>query len=511
MIRCRPISNEIVQMKCKDYEDYFHQQYGSLHDQQILNLLNETYKPAVVVQQTNPTKRDAADGNDDNDNPNDDDDLNEFVKDHEDEEEEEEEQEDDEDDDDDDNDDENQEKDSWRQVEENKLHEEFQKWHQQIELDEAARTKKKKKKTSEQQQEKEEEEGNEDDKKTRDDDDMAQNILDRLCRARFMRDEGKNIQIRDHAHNIFKTFKKFTHDSSQLLTESKHVGNKIYALDVSQLYATLGGHVATTKQPHVAISGGIVAPNAVSVTTRILNDKWKIEEEIEDEEAKKERDKGKEPRPKNKFIESNVGDFTSLYPTTCQFGNICQSVASYDASYAIRIGNYVYDPFDKSVFNQLATPIKINKYYTAAAVFLIRPELVESAYTQLIVGIKAERARVKQIMADIKKEGNMKEYFILDCLQNALKLIINTAYGILLAGSYPTYRPYLGSLVTYLGRIALVRFYLSFIYQYYQKGIDPTVVKRYLLGGDTDSLFLKCTYREMAGMYSMFFFFFVIS
>ena len=100
----------------------------------------------MVVQQTNPTKRDAADGNDDNDNPNDDDDLNEFVKDHEDEEEEEEEQEDDDDDDDDDNDDENQEKDSWRQVEENKLHEEFQKWHQQIELDEAARTKKKKKK-----------------------------------------------------------------------------------------------------------------------------------------------------------------------------------------------------------------------------------------------------------------------------------------------------------------------------------------------------------------------------
>lgn len=80
-----------------------------------------------------------------------------------------------------------------------------------------------------------------------------------------------------------------------------------------------------------------------------------------------------------------------------------------------------------------------------------------------------------------------------------LKLLINTLYGVFLTAGYITYRPFLAALITHFGRMQLVRFLFS-IFHYIQSqdgGVDPLM--RGPLGGDTDSLFFRCTPSEMDG------------
>lgn len=91
-----------------------------------------------------------------------------------------------------------------------------------------------------------------------------------------------------------------------------------------------------------------------------------------------------------------------------------------------------------------------------------------------------------------------------------LKLLINTLYGVFLTAGYLTYRPFLAALITHFGRMQLVRLLFS-IFHYIQTPpaaatssasydnvtVDPLM--RGPLGGDTDSLFFRCTPSEMDG------------
>lgn len=68
-------------------------------------------------------------------------------------------------------------------------------------------------------------------------------------------------------------------------------------------------------------------------------------------------------------------------------------------------------------------------------------------------------------------------------------------YGIYLKTGYFTYRPELASLVTYYGRMALIRFFLCF-HKHIAESRTPLTNKG-ILGGDTDSLFISATLKEI--------------
>lgn len=302
-------------------------------------------------------------------------------------------------------------------------------------------------------------------------------FLHRIQHGEFNRDKKLKITIlKESARNIFLRFGGFRDDGPHPITD---VG-EVYAINSADMYEQLSGNHLKASQPSIAISGGIVVPNTAPVFTQIR---------FEDGQAP---------------IDLLTGDFTSLYPTTCEYANICQSTAAYNPHYAIRIGNYLYDPFDQQCFNQVAAPLKINTCFTSVATFIIRPEIWKSCISRLIGDVKRRRKETKSAMKDVEARlgADSPDYHILDFLQAAYKLLINTLYGIYLSPEYPSYRPYLGTLVTYYGRMALLRFFFSFHYALYKKGVQ--LADRGVLGGDTDSLFLRCTRDEMVSAIKTF-------
>lgn len=82
-------------------------------------------------------------------------------------------------------------------------------------------------------------------------------------------------------------------------------------------------------------------------------------------------------------------------------------------------------------------------------------------------------------------------------------MFINTIYGYTLKTRTVSYRPELASLVTYYGRIALYRLFLT-IFAYVNT--KPNLLPNYrsVLGGDTDSLFIYCSNDELEGIVNMF-------
>lgn len=82
-------------------------------------------------------------------------------------------------------------------------------------------------------------------------------------------------------------------------------------------------------------------------------------------------------------------------------------------------------------------------------------------------------------------------------------MFINTIYGYTLKTRAVSYRPELASLVTYYGRIALYRLFLT-IFAYVNT--KPNLLPNYrsVLGGDTDSLFIYCSNDELEGIVNMF-------
>ncbi|TXH07720.1 MAG: hypothetical protein E6Q06_01975 [Candidatus Moraniibacteriota bacterium] len=304
------------------------------------------------------------------------------------------------------------------------------------------------------------------------------NYSQRLQHGLFGRDKKLKISIlSDARRNIFLTFDGFKDAASPYqITDMEHV----YAVNSADIYDRLSGNYRNAEQPSIAISGGIVVPNTSPVFSQIRFD---------------------DDRPP---VDLLTGDFTSLYPTTCQFANICQSTAAYNPHYAVRIGNYLYDPFDEQCFNQVAAPLKINTDFTSVATFIIRPEIWTSCTSALIADVKKRRKETKEKMAEVKVQlgADSTEHHILDFLQNAYKLLINTLYGIYLSPQYPSYRPYLGTLVTFYGRMALLRFFFSFHWALFSANVN--IGERGVLGGDTDSLFVRCTRPEMVSAIKTF-------
>ena len=304
-------------------------------------------------------------------------------------------------------------------------------------------------------------------------------FLERIRHGVFNRDKKLKISImKDTTRNIFLKFTGFKDDTPYAVSST----NAVYSINSAAMYEQLCGNYFNSAQPSIAISGGIVVPNTNPVFSQ-------IPATVE----------GQQP------IDLLTGDFTSLYPTTCQYANICQTTAAYNPQYAIRIGSYLYDPFDQQCFNQIAAPLKINTCFTSVATFIIRPEIWNSSTSQLIGDVKRRRKETKKKMKQVEDEFgcDVSEYHILNFLQTAFKLLINTLYGIYLSPEYPSYRPYLGSLVTFYGRMALLRFFFSFHHALYTLN-SPNKEAKGILGGDTDSLFLRCTRYEMEQAIAIF-------
>lgn len=184
-----------------------------------------------------------------------------------------------------------------------------------------------------------------------------------------------------------------------------------------------------------------------------------------------------------------------------QFANICQSTAGYGSHFAIRVGDEFFNPYDTRYFIQVASPIKINEHFLAVAVFLIRGDRQVSVFSRLIDNVMTERNNAKKQMEVAKKYRDFVKAQFFNIHQENLKRFVNTMYGTMLSCVYASFRPYLAALITYFGRLALLRFFFTVNYYMYKQGRDQTYR---ILGGDTDSLFIRCRKTDMTNIIQMF-------
>jgi hypothetical protein len=285
----------------------------------------------------------------------------------------------------------------------------------------------------------------------------------------------QRIKILDRRDiNIFWRMKGFP-----LNGEDVRISNQsfMYAVDSTHLHEKIHNSKKFEKISF-SISGGIVVPNTLTMFRR------KFDADV------------------NETVKLFVGDFTSLYPTTMQFANICPSAISYSTRHAIRVGNRLYNPFNEQVFMQVCSPVKINSSFIGVAVFIVRPSHYVSVCSRIIGGVIKKRAEIKKLMKKAGEAGDFVQASVYNTCQNALKLLINTMYGIQLKSCYFTSRPYQASLVPYYGRVALMRFYFTIYHYFYEKKCNLSI--RGPIGGDTDSLFLRCTEKEMKEIIEMF-------
>lgn len=297
---------------------------------------------------------------------------------------------------------------------------------------------------------------------------------------RYGKEKKAKLAVLKSPDNIFSKFAGFpvSSDSKIVRDERTRISthNKIYTVNMTKYNARIKN---SARFPMITINipGGIVVPNNVPVfnKTKTADGDYNV---------------------------LSTCDYTSLYPSTMDFMNICTSVAATNPEFAVRIDDRLYNPFDKSVINQIAAPLKINDSYIGIAVFLIKSVVKKSVNSLVIEGVMKLRAQVKKELALAKAAGNLAEAARLEVYQMALKLIINTMYGIYLKTGYCTYRPELASLVTYYGRMALIRFFLCF-HKYVAEAKIPLTGKG-ILGGDTDSLFISATLKEIQDIISQF-------
>ena len=297
---------------------------------------------------------------------------------------------------------------------------------------------------------------------------------------RYGKEKKAKLTILKSAENIFLKFAGFPVNSENKIVRDERTRisthDKIYTVNMTKYNAQIKN---SARFPMITINipGGIVVPNKIPVfnKTKTADGDYNV---------------------------LSTCDYTSLYPSTMDFMNICTSVAATNPEFAVRINDRLYNPFDKSVMNQIAAPLKVNDSYIAVPVFLIKSIVKKSVNSIVIEGVMKLRAQVKKELALAKAAGNLAEAARLEVYQNALKLIINTMYGIYLKTGYCTYRPELASLVTYYGRMALIRFFLCF-HKYIAEANIPLVGKG-ILGGDTDSLFISATLKEIKDTINQF-------
>lgn len=280
--------------------------------------------------------------------------------------------------------------------------------------------------------------------------------------------------LRDLSHHIFATFSGFTSDRAE--DNYLYDSPDIYGVDINRVNGKLK-RSPITGQYSYNISGGLVVPNLIPSYRGLHLDGDK------------------------EICGVNVGDFNSLYPRSMQLANICQSTAGYSSHHAMRIGNKFYNPYNLNFFSNQIAPIKINENFIGVAVFLIRGEICPSIFAKLIEQVIQGRNQAKKNMALAQKNNDHVKAQYFNILQNNLKCFVNTMYGSMLKASYPTFRPFLAALITYYGRLALLRFFFTVNYYMFKHNKSQTFR---ILGGDTDSLFIRCTKSEMTEIITMF-------
>ncbi|MGP6294374.1 DNA-directed DNA polymerase [Caldiplasma sukawensis] len=142
-----------------------------------------------------------------------------------------------------------------------------------------------------------------------------------------------------------------------------------------------------------------------------------------------------------------VLDFKSMYPSMIIKYNICFSTLSEDG--------------------EIVSP-------TGAR--FISPDKRRGLIPELLMSLMAERDRVKKIMKS--SSGDQREYY--DGIQNAIKILMNTFYGVLASAFYRFTNPELGKSVTAFARNTIV-------------GLIEDLKKRKIrvIYGDTDSVFIE--------------------
>ena len=197
-----------------------------------------------------------------------------------------------------------------------------------------------------------------------------------------------------------------------------------------------------------------------------------------------------------------VVDFNSLYAYSMVWRNICFSTCCYNPAFKILIDGAYRNPYDEKYIDQGICPIKIDSTFTNFVVFIIKPTVKTSVLAKDFITLNNRRKEIKKEYERALARGDNAEATILNFAQANIKLVVNSIYGILNAGKLSTFRPWLASLVTYFGRLNLLRFNLFFVKFCMKNGLD--IAERRIVYGDTDSAFVMCTSREIGTIVSQF-------
>lgn len=176
-------------------------------------------------------------------------------------------------------------------------------------------------------------------------------VIGMLRANRYGKEKKANLTILKSPDNIFLKFTGFraNEESGKIeRDESTRISthDKIYTVNMSKYNAQIKNS-ARFPMITVNIPGGIVVPNKIPVFHKTKT-------------------------PDGDYNLLSTCDYTSLYPSTMDFMNICISVSATNPDYAVRIRDKLYNPFDTSVINQIAAPLKVNDSYIAVPVFLIK-------------------------------------------------------------------------------------------------------------------------------------------
>ena len=187
----------------------------------------------------------------------------------------------------------------------------------------------------------------------------------------------------------------------------------------------------------------------------------------------------------------NVVDFRSLYPTMMCRHNICMSTAGYHPGFKMGLPDgTLVEPSDEEHVSTYAVPIKVSGHMVNIVCYTLNKQ--QSIIKRVTMAFNKMRQEAKNKMK-VPNIG-LNEYDRLDAQQLTLKLVVNSMYGLYNSTNHRTYRPVLGALVTYMGRMSLVRLVYQSVVYFDKNNLDPTV--RGVIYGDTDSIFLKAKEAE---------------
>lgn len=189
----------------------------------------------------------------------------------------------------------------------------------------------------------------------------------------------------------------------------------------------------------------------------------------------------------------NIIDFNSLYPSVMNLYNICTTTISFDTQVPVRIGNRHYSQYDPKDFFIYTVKLKINDATLPVVLFLAKDHLIKSIISGYITNNTAERKTYKNLMK--RFDASSPEYMQANNFQLALKLRDNSRYGFFNSLFSPLFQPLLASSVTYFGRLKLCSLHFFTIYYFWKKRV--ALERRGPIYGDTDSLFMVCTRREI--------------